>query len=325
MKKVRVGIVGCGWFGNFHLTNLLQMEGVCVAALAAGNETKLAETAARVPDAALYQSGEEMLEKEPLDAVILCVTPARHEDLERCAAKHGVAIYVEKPIGLSNQQVQETADGLAKTSVITSVGYQERYNPAVKQVKNYLKEHPAGLVYARWIGGMPGAEWWRNKAQSGGQMVEQTTHLFDMLRYLFGEVQSVYAVAASNAVFELPVHDVEDASVALLQFENGVIAQVASGCFVNAEAASDVGFTIYTQEARIDYAWNKTLTWQMQTETRIEPIQRNAHAEAMAVFIEAVRKQDGASIQSSYADGAKSLAISLAAEESLRTGLPQML
>lgn len=325
MKTVRVGIVGCGWFGNHHLTHLLEMEGVCVTALAAGNEEKLKETGARVPDAVLYRSGKEMLEQQPLDAVVLCVTPARHEGLEICAAQHGIAVYVEKPLGLHREEVLESVRFLKQHPVITSVGYQERYNPAVEKVKTYLQEHPAGLVSARWIGGMPGAAWWRSKAQSGGQMVEQTTHLFDMLRYLFGEVDRVYAAAAGYTKFELPEHDVEEASTALLQFENGVIAHVSSACYVQEECACDVGFTIYTSDTRIEYAWNKTLTWNTKEGTVTETIEMDCHRQAMAEFIRAVRSGDASCIQSDYADGAKSLTVSLAANESLHTGMPQKL
>lgn len=326
MKEIRVGIIGCGGFGNFHLTRLLQMEGVCVTALAAGNQLRLDETGARVPQAKRYHSGQEMLEREELDAVIICVTPSRHEDLELCAVRRGVAVYVEKPIGMDRTVVQETAKQLeAYPNIVTAVGYQERYNPAVERVRAYLQTHPVGLVSARWIGTMPGAAWWRKKSASGGQMVEQTTHLFDLLRNLFGEAKEVYAQAVKQEKFTLPDHDVEEASVALVQFQNGVVAQVASACYVREEAASDIGFTIYADDVRIDYRFDKTLTWHTKEGVQVEQLEGDFHFEAMQAFVEAVRNGDPKGVRSSYQDGVKSLMLSLAAEQSLKTGLPLQL
>jgi predicted dehydrogenase len=61
-------------------------------------------------------------------------------------------------------------------------------------MKEYVtgKENQVGLVTAAWVGGIPRVPWWRTWATSGGQIVEQNIHLFDQLRWLFGDVESVF-------------------------------------------------------------------------------------------------------------------------------------
>ena len=125
-------------------------------------------------------------------------------------------MFIEKPIGLNLKVCGDIANEINKNNLITSVAYQERYNPVLDLVKEMVKREPAGLVNAYWIGSMPSPEWWRKKATSGGQAVEQTTHLADMMRNIFGEAESVYAFGKRNENFLGAEHDVEDYSSALI-------------------------------------------------------------------------------------------------------------
>ena len=102
MEKVKIGIVGCGSFGNYHLDTLLRREDVEVVALATENEERLRATGAKVPSARLYPDHRAMFAGEPeLNAILVCVPPSRHGDIEICAAERGVHMYVEKPLALT--------------------------------------------------------------------------------------------------------------------------------------------------------------------------------------------------------------------------------
>lgn len=320
MKKVFVGIIGCGGFGNFHLDNLLKMDDVQVVALAASNKERLKNTGKKVPNAHLYEDYHDMFEQEKLDAVIICVTPARHEDIEALACQHHVHFYVEKPIGVCIDTINQTAKLVKESGIITSVGYQERYNPALTEVKDYIKNAPVGLAYGSWIDSMPSPLWWRTKEASGGQMVEQTTHIFDSMRYLFGEAKSVYATAQHQEFPNAMEHDVEDYSTAVVTFENGVIATVCSGCYATDDGAKQVGFTLLTQNAKVEYNWSNTLTYTTKAQTTTKNISGSHHFTSLKTFIEAVSTNDPSLIRSSYSDGARSCELTLLANESLKTG-----
>ena len=77
-----------------------------------------------------------------------------------------------------------------------------------------------------WMGGFPGVLWWRRMEQSGGQMVEQTTHIFDLARYLCGEVQEVYAVYANRGQKQIPEYNIYDVGTATLRFASGVVGTI---------------------------------------------------------------------------------------------------
>ncbi|MEG0456554.1 MAG: Gfo/Idh/MocA family oxidoreductase, partial [Oscillospiraceae bacterium] len=72
-KKIDIAIVGCGGIGNFHLDNLLKYEDVNIVALASTNKQQLALTLKKAPNAKGYSSAKEMIEKEKIDCLFVCV------------------------------------------------------------------------------------------------------------------------------------------------------------------------------------------------------------------------------------------------------------
>jgi predicted dehydrogenase len=175
-----------------------------------------------------------------------------------------------------------------------------------------------------WMGGMPGVAWWRVKAQSGGQHTEQTTHIFDMVRYLFGEAKTVFAAASRGLMADVPNYDVEDLSAATLVLKSGLVATVYSACCL--KAGGKCGIDIFCTDARIEYVERASVT--VREASRTEEF-RNVADYGQAIddaFITAVRtKGKENKVLSPYPDAVKSLALSLAVDKSLATGQPVQL
>ncbi|MBC7960030.1 MAG: Gfo/Idh/MocA family oxidoreductase [Vallitaleaceae bacterium] len=327
MNNIKVGIIGCGWFGNFHTDNLLKMERVEVVAFASSNSEKLKAIGEKVKGSRLYSSHKEMFEKEPhLDAVFICVPPDCHGDVEILAARKGIHLYVEKPIEVSLEKAHEIEAAINQAGIICSVGYQERYNPEVENIRIYIKDKKIGLASGRWVGGMPGVHWWRRKEKSGGQIVEQSTHIFDMLRYFFGDAQNVYSTAMKGIVENVPEYDIEDASSTTVIFKSGVIATVFTACYLqDLEAYRGAGLQIICNDAIIDYDWNKEVRYTLKSEVKKVDIEANSHFASAQTFIEAVKTGNGQSIKSTYSDSVKTFEMTMAANESIKSGKPVIL
>lgn len=325
MKTINVGIIGCGGFGNFHLDNLLQMEGVSIVALVSSNPKRLEETAKKVPNARLYSGHKELFADDILlDAVVVSLPPALHHGVECAAAQLGVNIYVEKPIGVDIATALKNAEAIEKAGIICAVGYQGRYSSLFPKLKTVIARQQIGLVLATWIGGFPEVMWWRNKSLSGGQLVEQATHLFDIMRYLFGEVKSVYSSAMSG-INDKPNSTVEDCSSTVVTFKSGIVATMLTGCYISNKSPSDVGLQIFCKDMQISYDWCGDIQYKSNDETtKISPI-GNAHFDAMQAFITALQSGDKTGILCDYADAVKTLKVTLAANQSMESGLPIML
>ncbi|RKY60938.1 MAG: gfo/Idh/MocA family oxidoreductase, partial [Candidatus Latescibacterota bacterium] len=175
---VRVGFIGVGGIARHHLGKLAGMEDVEFVAFCDVDEER-AKWAASQYGGKAYTDYKEMYEREDLDAVFICLPPFAHTDQELLAAERGIALFVEKPLGLSAEKAEEVASVVRERGVISSVGYHFRYMEATDRAREFMEGREVGFALGYWIGGMPGVSWWRRMEGSGGQVVEQTTHIFD--------------------------------------------------------------------------------------------------------------------------------------------------
>lgn len=319
-KNVRIAIIGCGNFGNFHLNNLLNMENVEVVAFYNRGFEKLEKIGARVPKARLYQDLDKLFAKENFDAAIVSLTPTAHGKIEELCCKKKVHMFVEKPIELDLENAKKMSEEIKLANIITSVGYNGRYNPAIDKVKEMLEKEPVGLVTASWVGMFPKAAWWGQKELSGGQLVEQATHVIDLLRYLFGDAESLYFSGKRDAELNPGVHDVEDFSCGIIKFKSGVIANVHAACYLKEKMNSKIGIEILMAKYKLFLSWGGILTITGNGETNTFDFKSDYHVPCLATFIEAVKTGDAYLIKSSYEDGVKSLELSLKANQSMQSG-----
>src|SRR5262245_37225785 len=94
---LRIGFVGAGGIARQHLDNLRQLDGARVVAICDVDRPR-AEQAAAEWGAAVYGGAEELLDREALDALYMCVPPFAHDGQELLAVKRGVPFFVEKPL-----------------------------------------------------------------------------------------------------------------------------------------------------------------------------------------------------------------------------------
>ena len=231
MEQVRVGFIGAGGIAGRHLGDLLRFPEVRVTALADPAIERAREAAGRC-GARAYGDYTEMLEREELDALYICVPPFAHGAPERAAIARGLPFFVEKPLSVDPLLAEEIARGVAERGLTTAVGYHWRYLDTVAEARERLAVNPARLALGYWLDSTPPPDWWTKESRSGGQMVEQTTHIFDLARHLVGPVDEVQAVAARVARPAYPDADIHDVSIATLRFASGALGSLASTCLL---------------------------------------------------------------------------------------------
>ena len=318
MSNVRLGFIGTGGNMNRHLRELTEIGGTQFVAFC-DIVVEKAEKAVAQYGGNAYADYNQMLAREELDAVYISIPPFAHGAPERAVIAAELPMFVEKPVHMDADEAKELAALIEEKGLITATGYQERYLDIIDKAQELLASRRVGFFMGYWMGGMPGG-WWRDKSKSGGQLMEQTTHEFDMARYLFGEVKTVYAVARHGLVPDAD-YDIEEASAVSLQFESGVFGIMFSACFTTTGLRRS-GLDIFCQDGSLEYHLRRALVLTTADgETRWEP-QNNCTIEMDSTFIEAVRTGDGSKIRSPYADAAKTAMLSIAANHSLATGEP---
>ena len=308
---VDIGLVGAGWMAKTHLEHFdavgARLVGVC------SRTEESARALAEPRDAPTYSDVESLLEAADPDAVIVAVPPFAHEGQEQLAAEHGVALFVEKPLALSRETAREVRDAVEANDVVTQVGHQFRYADVVERAHELLEGRPVTHIEGRWVDAVSPLPWWTQKAESGGQLVEQSVHVFDLVRDFGGEVAD-HAVFGGQRVVTDEI-DFADSSVAAMRHENGAVSQVSS---TSASPEKDVSLVIVAEDCRLELDLvSHTLRGTVDGETvHVEGDQRPYEKE-LAAFVEAVEADDSSLPRSPYADALRSFELTMDLDDAL--------
>ena len=319
-QQVKVAFVGTGGIATeAHLPALKKIEGVEIAALCDVDRER-AEAASKQFGGRAYADHHDMLDKEELDALFVCLPPFAHTDVELAAASKGVHLLVEKPVALTMEKGLEVADAIKKAGVISSAGYQLRYLPVAEAARGFLAGKPVALVAGNRWGTVPGGpdHWWRAMERSGGMFHEMATHNMDFIRYIVGDVAAVYARYSLNVLNDMENLTVPDAQVIAMEFKNGAAGYFSASCALT-KGGGWYSTDVILRDMMLRVAFD-AISVSPEGAARIELPEPGMNLQE--AFIHAVRTGDRSVIRSDYYDALKTAEVTLAANESARTGKP---
>lgn len=341
MKKY--AMIGCGGIGQYHLNHLLQFQDIEAVAFCDLIPDRAAAFAKQA-GGEVYTDYRELLDKSRPDMLFICIPPYAHGDIEMDVIKQGIPFFVEKPVSLDLNLAKRIRDEIARAGLITAVGFQCRYSSLNPPTRTFVEQNEISFVQCSRIGGVPEVSWWRNKTLSGGQIVEQTIHQFDLIRFVFGEPVNVFSMNARGFVRDVEDYDTDDLSVTVVRFANGALASISTGCYAQDGAAFDSKLTFSSRKSRLDhyllqrvdiYGIDQAITKDSGLVVKGDGTMAAAAASANSVddngqagltcdrtFVEAVISGDGSKILSPYADAVKTLAFTLGCNQSIETGQP---
>lgn len=312
---VKVGFIGTGGIAGAHLNNLKNFEDVEFVAMCDMVEDK-AKARANEFGGKPFTDYKEMFDKVDMDALYVCTPPFAHGEQERLACEKGINMFIEKPIGVTLEQALIINDHIKRSGVITSVGYHWRYGGNAQTALSVLKKEKVLGALGYWMGGMPGVHWWRVRAESGGQHVEQTTHIFDICRYMVGsDAAVVHGVANSGGMTNIPDYDVDDISMVNITFKNGAAANIISSCAM--KGWGRVQLEVFCPNLVVTIGGSGPL---INREGKAEEVPAVPGSDRDRVFIDAVKTGDASKILSPYADALETHKITMAASKSFKTG-----
>lgn len=214
--------MGCGVVADYgHIPAILQTPGLELKALFDPNEERLKQVSARHGNPLAFTKQDEFLDCG-LDAVVVASPVPFHKANVLGAAKRGLHVLCEKPIGMDDAEVEEMIGVMKKTGKLFLCGFVYRYSPVAVQLKRWVEEGIVGdikslrLIYIWDLHGEyePVAEgkWIRSpryigRMDEGGPMVDCGVHQIDLARWWTGqEVVGTTASAAWVGDYEAPDH-----------------------------------------------------------------------------------------------------------------------
>jgi predicted dehydrogenase len=227
-ETLHVGILGGGNISDTHARAAAEIPGLRIAAISGQNGERTRTLAAR-HGAVAYANTDALLRHRPLDLVLIGSPSGLHAEQGIAAARQGLHVLTEKPIDVSVERADELIGACDAAGVKLGLFFQDRFAPGLLRLREAIDEGALGrllLASARVKWWRPseyysGSRWRGTRAlDGGGAVINQGIHTLDLLLWLMGDVQRVFARAA-NLHHRI---EGEDALVATLEFRSGALA-----------------------------------------------------------------------------------------------------
>ncbi|MFC3883521.1 Gfo/Idh/MocA family protein [Bacillus songklensis] len=332
MKKLKVGVIGCGSIAQHrHLPEYAFNKDVELAAVCDINEERAKQVAEKYGVKA-YTSYKELLQSGEVDVVSVCTPNYLHAPISIAALNAGVHALCEKPMATSKEEAEAMIEAAEKSGKKLMIAHNQRFVKSHQKARQMIESGEIGKIYSfRTAFGHPGPEawsvdgkesWFFKKEQAFiGAMGDLGVHKTDLLRYVLGE--EIVEVGAFVETSAKDFADVDDHAVCVLKTESGIIGTLAaSWAYVGKEDNSTI---IYGEKAIlrleddpnyslvIQYANGEVVNYQLgKIQSNEEGGQQNSHV--IEQFVDCVLNDKEPPI--SGEEGMKSLAVILAALKS---------
>ena len=316
---IRVGFVGVGNISRRHFGALAKLKEEAEVVAVCDVVEERATQAAEPFGARVYLSFFEMMSREKIDALYVCLPPDAHVDQELTAIDKGVHLFVEKPLPLDLRKAEHIAARARAAGIVTAVGYQWRHFSHARALKERLASERVGMALGYFLNILPGSPWWRIRSRSGGQVVEQSIHIFDTSRYLLGEVERVWADYALRANQDEPGFDQDDVYTVNLRFRSGVVANYQVCCILHRRYR--VGLEVLCKD-RVYRLTEKELEVDDAEGIRSIAIENDPAFDENVAFLDAIERGERAPALCDYDDALATQRVVMAANHSAETNQP---
>lgn len=259
-RKLRVGVIGCGRISVMHFVSIESLDEVELVACCDIVKEK-ADEAAREYGITPYTSYEEMLEKEDLDAVHICLPHHLHCSVATYAFEKGVHVLTEKPMDIDIESAERAVARAKELGVHFGVIFQCRYNKSARLVKEAVESGKLGkiisarstLTWSRPDNYYSESDWkgtWDK--EGGGVIIDQAIHSIDLVRWIVdSEVESISCTLSNRGHKSV---EVEDSAEGLITFKNGT--KYGFYCMNNYGTDEPIEIRLYCERGHVVFGYD---------------------------------------------------------------------
>ncbi len=239
-KKLKVGVVGVGFAGRAHIEGYKNVEDADLIAICDVSKERADEAAAKYGIPKAFNSVEEMLKLEELDAISVCLPNALHEPVTVAALKAGKHVLCEKPLAANAKQAANMVAAAEKSGKVLAMSLNFRYLNTSLTAKKLIEAGELGEIYyaktAMLRNNAIPKGWFHVKERSGGgPLLDLAAHVLDVTWWLMGCPEPVSACGSTFKKLGVagkgmgswgvgygdgPV-DIEDLAVGIIKFKDG--------------------------------------------------------------------------------------------------------
>jgi predicted dehydrogenase len=269
MKKLKIGLVGCGGIANQkHMPALKQLSDLCEIVAFCDLIRERAEKAAKeygIPEAKVYTDYHEMFKDTAIDVIHVLTPNVAHCPVTVAAFEAGKNVMCEKPMAASVSDAAKMIEAWKKSGRQFTVGYQNRFRPEVMMLHETCEKGELGDIYyaqAHAVRRRAVPTWgvFTNKQlQGGGPLIDIGTHALDITLWM---MNNYHPVSVSGAVFHKlgnlkqategnmfgpwnpETFDVEDSAFGMIKMENGSVINLSAAWALNVSESREAATTL---------------------------------------------------------------------------------
>ncbi|HYP70808.1 MAG TPA: Gfo/Idh/MocA family oxidoreductase [Variovorax sp.] len=225
MSKISIAVIGAGLIGKTHIDRARFNPDVHLAGIA--DPSPAAAELARSLGVPCFPDYATLLRETRPRGVVVATPNVTHAQITIDCLSHGAAVLVEKPIADTLVDARRICEASRAAGLPVLVGHQRRHNPIMRKAKAVVEAGTLGrpvsaTVMCTWLKPRDYFDVSWRRQPGGGPILINLIHDIDLMRHLYGEIESVQAIA-SNAVRGF---EVEDTAVVALRFRNGALGTV---------------------------------------------------------------------------------------------------
>ncbi len=230
MQKIKIGLVGCGRIAENHYKAIANNGDYCELVALCDNDSEKLTKATKAQNVQGFDNIHDLCQKSHADVVVLTTPSGIHAAQTIICADHKKHVITEKPMATKWQDGLDMVNACDKNGVNLYVVKQNRFNKTLQYLKNAVAQKRFGRIYMVQINVFwqrdqayyDAAKWRGTWEFDGGAFMNQASHYFDLLDWLIGPVESVYAQYSTMA----RNIEVEDTGVCLVKWRNGTLGSV---------------------------------------------------------------------------------------------------
>jgi len=268
MNKKRFALIGCGKISVRH-SNLLgnnEISGAELVAVCDLDESRARNLATKF-NINSYSNMHHMMDEKKPDVVVLLTPSGLHYEQSMDLASYGASLIVEKPISLRLEEADKMIEAYTKQNKELFVIKQNRFNqPIVKLKEAVLKKRfgkiTLGTIRVRWCREQSyyDQDSWRGTWKyDGGVLTNQAIHHLDLLRWIMGDIESVFAKSSSN-ILDI---EAEDTAIAVIKFTSDALGIIETTIATRPKDLEG-SISVLGEKGSVEiggFAANKLLTW----------------------------------------------------------------
>ncbi len=289
-----VGVIGAGNFTNQILLPAIRKTNAELAIISSQGGVHGVHVGKRYGFGQTTTDPRQILDNDRINTVFITTRHNSHAHYVKSALEAGKHVFVEKPLCITREQLDELRQMKIPGQQVLMVGFNRRFAPHVKKMKELLQStsEPKTMIMTVNAGYIPQEHWTQDLEVGGGRIIGEACHFIDLLRYLAGSpITSVQAIAVGNRSGRTVDEDKVTMNIGFADGSIGTVHYFANGhrsfpkerldVFVAGKVLSLDNFKVLR-----GYGWKNFRKMKLWSQDK-------GHHTGLRAFIESIRRGDG--------------------------------